>query len=45
MKSYQNYERVSKQEELDVILLNLKEYITKRSIHFLRILKNILTYL
>ena len=42
IKSYQNYERVSKQEELDVFLQNLKKYITNKLIYFSRILKNTL---
>ena len=30
MKSYQNYEELTKQEELDLFLLNLKKYITNK---------------
>ena len=40
----QNYQKLSKSGQINLFLLNLKKYITKKSIYFLCILKNILTF-
>ena len=41
MKSYENYDDLTKQKEINLFLLNLKKYVTNKSIYFSRILKNI----